>query len=109
MNMKKILKSDLSVNPSGLRKIVDILLHHDLVHVTANGDLAVSRDLYATTLFDIYAIIPPDLANDENGSLISASNNVPLQTISTGVTECLKSSMDMPLATLLEESNQQQL
>jgi membrane protein len=107
MNMRKILKSDLSVNPSGLRKIVDILLQNDLIHVTANGDLAVSRDLYAMTLFDLYAIIPPVLASDENGSLISASNSVHLSTISTGVTECLKSSMDMPLATLLEDSNQQ--
>ena len=107
INMKKILKSDLSVNPSELRKIVDILLQNNLIHVTANGDLAVSRDLYTMTLYDLYSIIPPTFDGAENGSLISASNSVHLKTISRGVVECLKSSMDMPLATLLEDSNQQ--
>jgi len=105
MNMKKILKAVHSVQPSGLRNIVDILLRNDFVHVTANGDLAVSRDLYTLTLYDLYTIIPPGFAGDEIGSLISDGNSVHLKTISTGVSECLKSSMNMPLATLLEDIN----
>ncbi len=107
MNMKKIVKSVSSVNPSRLRKIVDILLENDLIHGTANGDLAISRDLYVLTLYDLYMIIPPWFTGDENGLLISESKNVHLSTISRGVAECLKSRMDMPLATLLDEVNQQ--
>jgi membrane protein len=109
MNMKSLLKTVHSVSPSDLRKIIDILLQNDVVHVTANGDLAVSRDLYALTLYDLYAIIPPGFASEENGSLISDGNSVHLETINRGVSECLKSTMDMPVATLLDDINQKQL
>ena len=109
INMKKILKTVHSVQPSDLRKIVDALLQNNIIHVTANGDLSVSRDLYALTLYDLYAIMPQGLSGDENGSLISGGNSVHLKTISRGVSECLKSSMDMSIATLLEDNNQEQL
>ncbi len=109
MNMKKILKVVQGLTPSGVRKIVDILLQNNLVHVTVNGDLAVSRDLYLLTLYDLYTIIPAGFWSDENGSLISGGNSVHLETISRGVTECLKSSMDRPLAPLLEDINQPKL
>jgi len=109
INMKKILKSVYLIQPSDVRKIVDILLQNDFLHVTANGDLAVSRDLYTLTLYDLYAIIPPGFAGDENGSLISVVNSVHLKSISNGVSECLKSRMDMPVATLLEDINIEQL
>ncbi len=108
MNMKKILKVVHGPTPSGLRKIVDILLLNELVHLTVNGDLAVSRDLYVLTLYDLYAIIPSGFWSDENGSLISEANSVHLETINRGVTDCLKSSMDRPLAPLLEDINKSQ-
>lgn len=108
MNMKKILKVEHALTPSGLRKIVDILLLNDLIHLTANGALAVSRDLYLLTLYDLYAIVPPGFWSDENGSLISGGNSVHLETIGRGVTDCLKSSMNLPLAPLLEDINQAQ-
>jgi len=109
MNMKKILKTVPSLQPSDLRKIVDILLQNDVLHVTANGDLAISRDLYELTLYDLYAIIPPGFAGDENGTLISDGNSLNLEAISRGVSDCLKSTLNMPLATLLEDLNQEQL
>ena len=108
MNMKQMLKVVHGITPSGVRKIVDILLLSDLVHLTANGALAVSRDLYVLTLFDLYTIIPSGFWSDENGSLISGGNSVHLKTIKSGVAECLKSSMNMPLAPLLEDINQDQ-
>ena len=95
------------LTPSGLRKVIDILLQNGLLHVTVNGDLAISRDLYTMTLYDLYAIIPSGFWGDENGLLISGGNSVHLKTISKGVTECLKNSMDLPLAPLLEDINQQ--
>ncbi len=109
MNMKKILKTVHSLQPSDLRKIVDILLQNDVVHVTANGDLAVSRDLYTLSIYDLYTIIPPGFVGDENGSLISDGNNVHLETISRGVSDCLKNNLNMPVATLLDDINQEQL
>lgn len=107
MNMKKMLKVIEGLTPSGLRKVIDILLQNGLLHVTVNGDLAISRDLYTMTLYDLYAIIPGGFWGDENGLLISGGNSVHLKTISKGVTECLKNSMDLPLAPLLEDINQQ--
>ena len=109
INMKKILKTVHSVQPSDLRKIVDVLLQNNIIHVTANGDLSVSRDLYTLTLYDLYAIMPPGLSADENGSLISGGNSVHLETISRGVSESLKGTMDISIATLLEDNNQEQL
>ena len=89
-NMNKILKTVHSVQPSDLRKIVDILLQNNFIHVTANGDLSVSRDLYTLTLFDLYAIMPQGLSGDENGSLISGGNSVHLKTIGRGVSSFIK-------------------
>ncbi len=109
INMKKILKSKTLLQPSTLRKIVDILLQNDMVHVTANGDLALSRDLYTLTLYDLYAVIPPGFLTDENGLLNSDGNSVHLNTISKGVSDSLKKSMDMPVATLLEDFNQKEI
>ncbi len=106
VNMKKIVKSNHPGNPAGLRKVVAMLQQNNLVHGTANGDLAVSRDLHAVTLYDLYAFIPPGFAGDENGSLISESKNVHLDDIGRGVAECLKSSMTVSLADLLEDINQ---
>ena len=108
MNMTKILKVVHGITPSGLRKIVDMLLLNELVHLTVNGDLAISRDLYVQTLYDLYAIIPSGFWSDENGSLISGGNSLHLETISRGVANCLRSSMNRPLAPLLEDLNQSQ-
>jgi len=107
LNMKKIVKLNHAVNSAKLREVVELLLQNDLVHGTANGDLAISRDLYATTLFDLFTIIPQGFESVEKDSLISESNNVHLESIGRGVTKSLKSSMNISLAALLEESNQQ--
>jgi membrane protein len=107
LNMKKIVKSNHSVHPSRIREVVEMLLQNDLIHGTAHGDLAISRDLYATTLFDLFTIIPQGFESIEKDSLNSESNNVHLESIGRGVTESLKSSMNISLAALLEESNQQ--
>ena len=107
INMKKIMKVVHGIPPSGFRKIVDILLQNDFIHLTANGDFAVSRDPHVLTLFDLYAIIPAGFWTDENGSLISGGNNVHLKSISREVTDCLKCSMDRPLASLFEDINEQ--
>ncbi len=109
MNMKDLVKSSPTLNPSGLRKIVDILLQNNLIHGTVNGELAVSSNLYAMTLYDLYTIVPPWFACDENGLQISESKTVDLSTINKDVTECLKSSMSISLVTLLEDSNRQNL
>jgi len=107
LNMKKIVKSNNSVHAARLREVVEMLIQNDLVHGTTNGDLAISRDLYTTTLFDLFTIIPPGFESVEKCSLISESNNVHLDSIGREVTESLKCSMNISLAALLEESNQQ--
>ncbi|MEI7694048.1 MAG: YihY family inner membrane protein [Chlorobium sp.] len=106
LNIKRVVKFHHTSDPARIRKVIEMLQQHELIHGTANGDLAVSRDLYSLTLFDLYTIIPSGFAGEENGSLIFESNNVHLETIGRGVTESLKSSMNITLAALLEESNQ---
>ena len=108
-NMKKLLKALHPRDPSVLRKIVDILLDNDWIHVTANGDLAVSRDLHLLKLYDLYALIPPGFAQEENSAMESGVNSVHLEMIGRGVTACLNSSMDLPLVTLLDEGNEHHL
>jgi membrane protein len=103
VNSKKILKVVHGVTPSGLRKIVDMLLENDVIHVTVNGNLAFSRDPYLLTLYDLYKIIPSGFSWDENGSLISEGNSLHLKAITQGVTDCLKNSMNIPVITLFED------
>ncbi|NTV99032.1 MAG: YihY family inner membrane protein [Chlorobiaceae bacterium] len=106
VTMRKLVKGPLKVNPALLRKIVDILLQERLVHVTANGELAVSRDLHNLTLYDFYRSIPPGfVSGDENRPMDSAGKNVHFETIRKRVSGCLESSMDIPLASLIEELN----
>lgn len=108
MNMKKILKSLHPATPSILREIVDMLLRNDIIHVTAGGDLATSRDLHSLKLYDLYEIVPPGFGLSENGLMDFRGNSVHLETIGRGVSESLKSCMDIPLFTLLEDNNQEQ-
>ncbi|TLU82736.1 MAG: YihY family inner membrane protein [Chlorobium sp.] len=108
VNMKKIVKSIRRSNPSVLRKIVDILLQKRIVHTTANGEVAVSRDLYKLSLYELYSIIPPGFAaGEENSVMVSAGKNVHFDTIYCRVTECLKNTMDMPVSGLLEDINKE--
>ena len=102
MNMKRLLKSVHPIPHSLLQTIVDILLQHDLIHLSINGDFALGSALCKMTLFDLYTIIPQGFAADENGLMVSAGNSVHLETISRRVSECLKSSMECSLASLLD-------
>lgn len=106
MTMRRLVKGSLQHNPSLLRKIVDILLQQKLVHVTANGELAVSRDLHRMSLYELYRVIPPGLVpGDEISPLDSSGKNVHFETIEKKVSECMKINMEVTLATLAEEFN----
>ncbi|MEI6847332.1 MAG: YihY family inner membrane protein [Chlorobiaceae bacterium] len=109
MNMKKILKAVYPITPSVLRNIIDVLLQNDVIHVTANGDFAISRDLYTLKLYDLYEIIPPGFTASENGLMDFEGNSVHLSTISKDVVDCLKSSMNIRVINLLEDYNKQEL
>ncbi|MEI8032205.1 MAG: YihY family inner membrane protein [Chlorobiaceae bacterium] len=106
-NMKKILKALHPSDPSLLRRVVDLLLDNDWIHITANGDLAVSRDLHLFTLYDLYALIPPGFMGEENITMESGFNSVHLSSIKRGVTSSLKSCMDQPLVTILDQGNEE--
>ena len=102
MNMKRLLKSAHPIPPSLLRTIVDLLLQHELIHLTIKGNLALGGELYQMRLYDLYTLIPQSFAADENGLMVSGGNSVHLETISRRVSACLKSSMEVSLATLLD-------
>ncbi|NTU97183.1 MAG: YihY family inner membrane protein [Chlorobiaceae bacterium] len=106
VSMRKLVKGSLNLKPAFLRKIVDLLLREKLLHATANGDLAVSRDLHNITLYDLYRVLPPGvISGDEIRPLDSAGKSVHFDTIEKSVSACMKSGMGVTLASLVEEIN----
>lgn len=89
---------------AGQERIIDLLLEKGVIHETAKGELAVSLDLYRTTLFDLYRLMPGDLVRDDASADSLDAAFGALAPIEEEVTVCLKRLMAVPLASLLEDS-----
>jgi membrane protein len=103
LNMKRMLVPPASVDRTKLRRIVDFLLQNDVIHLTARGELSVSGDLHSLTLYDLYARIPPDIIRGENGDGTAGGGDA-LDLVRDRVREALREGMQVPLATLLQDS-----
>ena len=89
---------------ASMERIIDLLLEKGVIHETAKGGLAVSLDLYRTTLFDLYALMPGEPLPDEETADSGETATGALALIEEEATACLKGLMDMPVASLLEDS-----
>ena len=106
VSMGKLVKGPLRYDAPFLRKIVDMLLQRKFLHMTANGELAVTRDLHEVSLYELYQAVPAGFSSGEENTLLdSAGKSVHFDTIQEGVSECLKNSMNIPLASLVREIN----
>jgi len=85
-------------------RIIDLLLEKGVIHETAKGGLAVSLDLNRTTLFDLYALMSGEPVPDELPADSCETASGALALIEEEVRVCLKGLMDMPVASLLEDS-----
>jgi len=85
-------------------RMIALLLEKGVVHETAAGELAVSIDLYGTTLFDLYSRMPGDMAEHEAHPGNGENEIGPLAAIEDSVTACMKERMGLPVAALLQDS-----
>lgn len=84
-------------------RIVEMLLQNGVLHETAEGGLALSIDLSRTTLFELYSIMPRELAACEVRPEIDADAFGALAPVEEKVTACLKERMNMQVASLLQD------
>ncbi|ACD90571.1 MAG: YihY family inner membrane protein [Chlorobium limicola] len=88
-------------------RIVDLLLQKGVVHETSGGELVVSADLYQMTLFDLYGLIPWELAVHEDLEGYDDDGSETFASLEKDVTVCLKETMAVPVALLLQDSTNQ--
>ncbi len=61
MTMKKLFAAENIPDRSKLSRVVEFLAQQEIMHVTAEGGLAVTADLHSVTLYDLYAKLPADI------------------------------------------------
>jgi membrane protein len=109
LDMKKILREFHHLNPSSLRKIVDILLECRFVHLTASGGMAAASDLHIMTLYDLFIKLPPDFGAEDFGQSGALWDGIQLQGVRERLGACFEESMHVPLIQLMEGSNEGQV
>ena len=96
-----------AVSATAADRIVDLLLQKGVVHETSAGELVVSADLYQMTLFDLYGLIPWELAVHEDLEGYDDDGSETFASLEKDVTVCLKETMAVPVALLLQDSTNQ--
>lgn len=102
VNLKKLLASEKRPGRSKLALIVEFLEKEHILHQTANGGLAVSADLHSLTLFDLYTVLPGEIIESELGMHEESDGRVLVQ-VRSSVSEALRSTMQVPLITLMND------
>lgn len=103
MNMKKLFAAENIPDRSKLSRIVDFLLQNEVIHLTADGGLALSADLHKLTLYDLYSKLPPEIVRMEDG-VPDAGMGDRLEAVRQEVEVALRRGMSVPLVELLNES-----
>ncbi|AOS83410.1 hypothetical protein BIU88_04175 [Chlorobaculum limnaeum] len=97
---KQLLASENSADRSKLGLAVEFLKRSGVLHQTADGGLAVSADLHAVTLYDLYAMLPRELAGGE-GCADDGEGSGEFEPLRAEVREALRGAMKTPLIALL--------
>jgi membrane protein len=103
MNMKKLFAAENIPDSSKLSRIVDFLEQNHVIHMTADGGLAVSADLHTLTLYDLYSKLPAEIVRGEDG-LPGIDAGDRFDAVRREVGNALGSSMRVPLIELLNDS-----
>jgi membrane protein len=105
MTMKKLFAAEIIADRSKLSHIVGFLVRNGIVHQTADGGLAISADLYSLTLYDLYSRIPPEIVHGDRGSEVLPAGTG-LMEVRSSVRDALRSTMQVPLIALMNDSTE---
>jgi membrane protein len=105
MTMKKLFAAEIMADRSKLSHIVEFLVQNGIVHQTADGGLAISADLHSLTLYDLYSRIPPEIVHGDHGSK-ELPAGTGLMEVRVEVREALRSTMQVPLIALMNDSKE---
>lgn len=97
---KKLLASENSADRSKLGLAVEFLKRSGMLHQTADGGLAVSADLHAVTLYDLYAMLPRELFNGD-GCADDGEGSGEFEQLRAEVRDALRGAMQTPLSALV--------
>jgi membrane protein len=105
MTMKKLFAAEIIADRSKLSDIVEFLVRDGIVHQTADGGLAISADLHSLTLYDLYSRIPPEIVYGDRGSEVLPAGTG-LMEVRSSVRDALRSTMQVPLIALMNDSTE---
>ena len=101
VNLKKSSIVVDGIDGQRLRNIVAILIENNLIHVTANGGLALSGDMHKLTLYDVYSVIPSEILNSGEGDKAEREEYARLDELEERIVHCLHENMNEPLAVFM--------
>jgi membrane protein len=103
ITVKKLLASEIIADRSKLAIVVDFLKRNRILHQTADGGLALSADIHSVTLYDLYSRLPREIADGE-GRVDEWQEDDKFEQLRSCIREALRSSMQMPLIALVNDS-----
>ncbi len=103
---KKLLASEIIPDRSKLGLAVDVLKQNGILHQTADGGLAVSADLHAMTLYDLYSRLPRELFSGD-GCADDGQVSGEFEPLRAELREALRGALQTPLIALLNDSTKQ--
>ena len=101
VNLKKSSIVVDGIDGQRLRNIVAILIENNLIHVTANGGLALSGDMHKLTLYDVYSVIPSEIFSSGEGDKVEREEYARLDELEERIVHCLHENMNEPLAVFM--------
>ena len=101
VNLKKSSIVGDGIDGQKLRNIVAILIENNLIHVTANGGLALSGDMHRLTLYDVYSVIPSGVFSSGEGDKVEREEYARLDELEKRIVHCLHENMNEPLAVFM--------
>ncbi len=102
VNLKKSSIVGDGINGQRLRNIVDFLIENNLIHVTADGGLASSGDIYELTFYDLYTVVPPEIISGEDkGNGDAGEDNARMAELEKRILQCFRQNMHEPLAVFM--------
>jgi len=100
---KKLLASEIIPDHCKLGLIVDFLKRNRILHQTADGGIAVSAEINSVTIYDLYSRMPREIAVREGG-MDERQDDEKFEPLRAGVIEALRSTMQVPLIALVNDS-----
>ena len=102
---KKLLASEIIRDRGKLGLAVELLKRNGFLHQTTDGGLAISADIHAMTLYDLYEKLPRELFNGE-GCVDDGQGSGEFEPLRAELREALRGPMQTQLSALIQDSTQ---